>query len=313
MRDKPKLNCLNFFYINHLRALCFAIGDLIKAPFSSIMTIVVIAITIALPAILLLFLQNFNHLNTHFNHGASLTVYTQSNLPSSTVAVIVKKVSDISMVAHTHYISPSTGLQSFRKFAHLGSALNNIQNNPLPGAIIVTPKNSSTTMLSQLKAQLTTLPHVISVSLDLTWIKRLMDITTIAKRITYVLGILFCFGVIIITGNTIRLTTENSQQEIRILRLIGATSSFIRRPLLYRGLLYGFFGGLLAWFLVYLCLLWLSAPVGRLVSSYNSQFLLQGLSFNTALSIIMISTLLSLAGAYLAVNEHLKSDEHISI
>ena len=161
------------------------------------------------------------------------------------------------------------------------------------------------TLLSQLQA----LPEVDIAKLDTEWLERLYTLIDMAKRAVIIISLLFSFAVLLIIGNTIRLDIQNRYQEIIVTKLIGATDAFIRRPFLYGGVWYGLFGGILSWLLVELSALALSGPFSRLNLLYQSEFKLITFSFADFLVLIVLSTLLGLAGSWLAVARHLNEIE----
>jgi cell division transport system permease protein len=106
-----------------------------------------------------------------------------------------------------------------------------------------------------------------------------------------------------------RLGIESRRQEIEIVKLFGATNSFIRRPFLYSGLLYGLLGGLLAWLLLELSFAVLSRPVANLVALYGSGYELRGLDGWSGLVLLSGGGLLGLLGSWLSVGRHLSAIE----
>jgi cell division transport system permease protein len=86
---------------------------------------------------------------------------------------------------------------------------------------------------------------------------------------------------------------------------VGGTNAFVRRPFLYTGLWYGIGGGLLALVLLGIGLWWLTGPVAQLADLYQSNFRLQGLGWIASLQLVLLSGLLGLLGAWLAVARHL--------
>ena len=108
-----------------------------------------------------------------------------------------------------------------------------------------------------------------------------------------------------ILGNTIRLAIESRREEIVIVKLVGGSNAFVRRPFLYTGLWYGVGGGVFAATLVALSLWFLSAPVDQLAALYQSGFQLSGLGIMGALNLVILGGLLGLTGAWLAVARHL--------
>ena len=93
--------------------------------------------------------------------------------------------------------------------------------------------------------------------------------------------------------------------EIEIIKLVGGTDAFIRRPFLYEGLWYGLLGALIALTLVLAALYLLDGPVQRLAGLYESSFSLSVLDPLSLLGVAIGGPALGLAGAWLAVGRHL--------
>jgi cell division transport system permease protein len=125
----------------------------------------------------------------------------------------------------------------------------------------------------------------------------------------YTLAAFLGIGVALAIGNTIRLAIENRRSEIEIIKLVGATDAFVRRPFLYLGFWYGFGGALVAWILVQFSFLLLGEPIEALMLSYQNQFTLQGLGFGVSLLMFALGSGLGVAGSAVAVSRHLHTIE----
>ena len=90
-----------------------------------------------------------------------------------------------------------------------------------------------------------------------------------------------------------------------IVKLVGGTDAFIRRPFLYEGLWYGLLGAAIALLLVLLSLSLLDGPVQRLAGLYESDFSLGVLDPLSLFGVALGGPLLGLVGAWLAVGRHL--------
>ena len=106
-------------------------------------------------------------------------------------------------------------------------------------------------------------------------------------------------------GDGRRLAIENRREEIVVVKLVGGSDAFVRRPFLYTGLWYGVGGGLVAGLLVTASLWFLQKPVGELAALYGSDFRLEGPGIMGVLNLVILGGLLGLAGAWLAVARHL--------
>ena len=112
-------------------------------------------------------------------------------------------------------------------------------------------------------------------------------------------------ALLLVIGNTIRLHIENRRSEIEVIKLVGGTDGYVRRPFLYMGALYGLGAGLLAWGLLAFGLDWLNDAVVRLAGLYGSDFALDGVPVADGLSLLLGALFLGYIGAWLAVARHL--------
>src|ERR1700734_2357576 len=131
------------------------------------------------------------------------------------------------------------------------------------------------------KAAIAGMADVQTVQLDTDWVKRLHGMLDILRRVVLLTGALLGAGVVLIVGNTIRLDILNRRSEIEVMKLVGASDGFARRPFLYSGIWYGLGGGLMALILVAVAAVILSRPLGHLASLCGSQFHLTGLRFGS--------------------------------
>ncbi len=126
------------------------------------------------------------------------------------------------------------------------------------------------------KQAIAAIADVQTVQLDTEWVKRLHAMLDILRRVVLLTAGLLGVGVVLIVGNTIRLDILNRRAEIEVMKLVGASDGFTRRPFLYSGIWYGLGGGLMALILVALAAAVLAKPVDALAQLYGSQFHLQG-------------------------------------
>jgi len=113
--------------------------------------------------------------------------------------------------------------------------------------------------------------------------------------------------VILVVGNTIRLAIQSRRDEITVVKLVGGTDAYVRRPFLYTGLLFGIFGAVVAAIMLTVLGFWLAGPVDKLAGLYQSQFRVTGLGFGGFISLLLIGGAVGLAGAWLAVGQHLRN------
>ena len=295
------------YFSHHYSALIASCKKLWLSPLSTSMIVIVIAIALALPTSLLVLLQNVKYFSHSWSGSEQIALYLKMDVSSNQVQTLLNQIKTKPGIANVQYISPQQGLAEFQNQAAFQNDIQSLNNNPLPGVILVQPKNSlNPTAINQLVKSFQLLPQVDLTQFNMQWAKRLTAMVDLAKHLVIALGILLSMGILFIIGNTVHLALQEYQHEIEVFTLVGATHSFIRRPFLYAGILYGLIGSILAGVLV-TALVWsLRAPISQLVNLYGSQFHLQGLNFTFGIYLILIGVLLGFLGARLAVGKHLR-------
>ena len=208
-------------------------------------------------------------------------------------------------VEEAEWISREQALEEFQQQSGLGEALKELPDNPLPGVIVVTPQEVDKVALEALRLRLADLPRVQQAQLDLLWVERLSAMLKLGERFVFGLTLLLVMALLLVIGNTIRLHIENRRVEIEVIKLVGGTDSYVRRPFLYMGALYGVGAGVFAWLLLAFGLNWLNDAVVNLAGLYGSNFGLDGVPVADGLSLLLGAVLLGYIGAWLAVARHL--------
>ena len=299
-------------YIQHHKLMAVdSLKRLLAAPAASLMTWLVLAIALSLPMTLYVALENVKQLSRNWDQSSQISVYLKKGVMSRFADELTAEIADFPNVSSAVYISPEQALKEFSVSTGLSDVIFGLDDNPLPGVISVIPRLDSQDEngLELLQQKLEALRHVDSVQLDLIWVKRLYQFMELGQRLVWALAALLGLAVLLIIGNTIRLSIENRRDEIRVVKLVGGTDAFVRRPFLYTGLWFGLGGGIIAWILLSIGLFWLSGPVEQLISLYGSDFSLKGLGFSDSLLLIFDGVILGWLGAWLAVSRHLSTIE----
>ncbi|EKD56749.1 MAG: hypothetical protein ACD_58C00104G0001 [uncultured bacterium] len=290
----------------HLRAILNSLGQLSRSPWASLLTFAVIGIALALPLSLFVVLKNIQVVSSSFQASGQINLYLQNNISDEQLHNTLVVLNMDEGVAKSQYISPQQGLQDFEQNSGLNGSALNLQSNPLPGVIVVTPESSLNTLqIEQLLSRLSKLPSITTAQLDLKWLQRLNAILAIGHRTALLLMIIFAIAVLLIIANTIHLTTQNHHDEILVIKLIGGTNNFIRRPFLYSGIIYGLVGAIFAWLLVDIMVGFLQNPITHLASLYGATYVMQGLGLSTTLYLIGGGILLGLIASWLAVSRYI--------
>ncbi|MCP4392290.1 MAG: cell division protein FtsX [Gammaproteobacteria bacterium] len=309
-RHKPATtNRISAYLLHHLQSLIFSLGKIYQAPATTIMTVAVIGITLSLPGGFYLFLKNIDAMSGDFRSSSQISLYLDLDVSEKRARAVDKDIGSMAQVESTRFISRQQSLEEFRQNSGFGKSIDTLSSNPLPHTVVVEPIPADTFEIRNLVNKLQAVPEVEIAKLDTEWLERLYTIIEIAKRSVMIITILFSCAVLLIIGNTIRLDIQNRYQEIIVTKLIGATDAFIRRPFLYGGVWYGLMGGLFSWLIVEIGYFAISGPLERLNLLYQSEMTLITFSFHDFIILITSSTLLGLAGSWIAVARHLNQIE----
>jgi cell division transport system permease protein len=299
------------YFSRHSQVLIGSLGRILKQPFATLMTTGVIAVALALPLFLSLLLQNARSATGNWNEAYDLSVYMDKKAGAARVQSLAKQLRQRGDVAAVRIITADQAFTEFRADSGFGAALDALAENPLPDTLVVTPTLAASTPqgTESLKTAIAAMSDVQTVQIDTEWVKRLQAMLDLLRRVVLLTGALLGLGIVLIVSNTIRLDILNRRAEIEVMKLVGASDGFTRRPFLYTGIWYGLGGGLLALILVAAASAVLARPVARLAFLYGSGFSLQGLKIMAALAVLGLSVTLSWIGSWLAATRHIRAIE----
>jgi len=310
--ERPKqYSPLQIYMAQHVWAALSTLGQLWRAPFSSFLTSAVIAIALALPSGLLIWLQSAKHLSDHWRNSNQMSVFLKigsNENEARKLGVIIEAWSDVEKV---NFISKEQGLSQFKHLSGLEGALNALESNPLPHVLSVLPRRDviAEKKLNDIKQRIEKYHSVDFVQLDMGWLKKLQALLKLGERALWFLSTVLAIAILLIIGNTLRLNIHNRRKEIVVSKLIGATSAFIRRPFIYIGIWYGLAGATLAWIILQLMLVIMAGPVHEIAGLYGSNFRLLEFGWLESVLLFLFSTLISVSGSWFATARHLRHIE----
>lgn len=299
------------YAIRHLQQAIGSIGDLWRTPFTSIMTVLVLGISLTLPATLHLFVKNTQAVTEQWDSASEITLFLKLSTSDKAAQNFVQRVQLYPEVENVVYISADQAMQEFKLVSGFGQALEYLDTNPLPATVLVTPSKrfSQVQAARELLIKLETEREVEQGKLDLEWLTRLEAMAALIEDMVIGIALLLCLSVVLIIGNTIRLAILNQKDAIAVMKLVGATDRFIQRPFLYAGIWYGVLGGLIASICVALLASYLSGALTHLTDLYQSQFVLSGLSLSEFMFLQLVAVSLGLLGSYISVHQHIRAIE----
>lgn len=291
---------------HHRQAAISSIEKLLREPVSNALTILVIAIALALPTFGLALASTVHQEVSQLDAPPQLSVLTDPSITLGDAKALAEKIERRPGIASVKVIDRDTALTEFINATGLEALSSRLGSNPLPHTLWLYPvSNIRSAGLEQLSDDLTALPGVAEVILDSRWLERLEAFIALARSITLALGCAMALGVVVTLGNTLRLGIESRREEIVVIKLIGGGNAFARRPFLYTGTLIGALGGLVAAFLIFVALGILNAPISQLFELYDRSAVASVFGFLDMMLLVSVGALLGWISACYSVQLHL--------
>ena len=289
----------------HIRALFATLQRIGASPLSSLLNILVIGIALSLPAGLYVLLHSAQNLTRQISSTPQISVFLRVDASQGEVLRIGNELRQHNAIEEIKFVSRDQALQQIKQSLGLADVVDSLSQNPLPDAYVIHPKNPDPKALETLRDELRHWPKIEYVQLDSEWAYKLQAVLKFGHVAVLILAVLLGIALIAVTFNTIRLQILTRRDEIEVAALIGATPAFIRRPFLYFGFIQGLLGALTAWLIINGSLWLLNWKLDAVSQFYSSQFMLQPLSGNDSLGLLLLSAGLGGLGAWLSVRQHL--------
>ena len=298
---------MNYFTL-HFEAAKNAVRQLFKQPLATLLILVMLAIAMSLPLALYLGVQSSQAVLGKLNESPQITLYMEQNADEADSSVVKELLAADKRIEKSEFIGKAQGLSELQTSMGEQDIISMLDSNPLPDAFVVNPKPGGTpSEMQALRQDLAKLPMVESAQLDTEWMQTLYQIDDFVQKVLAFLSVTLSVAFVLVAHNTIRLQILSRKEEIEITKLLGAPSSFIRRPFLYQAV----WQSLLAAGLSLALCAWLIHATQPLVAQIFRPY---GLNiewrfFHTWewLSVCGIVAALGIAGAWLATRQHLLS------
>ena len=303
--SRPKRRTWQERFADHRAVAGNSLRQLRKSPIANMLTILVIAIALLMPALLISINLDLVRAMDDFADGSRLNAFVSGQASADEISEVSDYLLNRADITSVEYISSDEALSEFEASSGLGDLLAELSSNPLPASLVITPANSDPATLQALAVELEQQPVIDFVQLDSLWLQRLQAISSLFGLLGRLLSAIMLLGLLLIVGNTIRLGVENRRAEIRVTKLVGGTTAYIARPFLYTGAWLGLWGGAVAGFLTLLVTALLNRSLAQLMQLYGSAFGFTGPGFTGFLLICLCGALAGWLSALLASIRHI--------
>jgi len=242
-----------------LRALGYsveeAVVELWRNRLVNLISIATIAVSLFILGIFLSISANLNELMEGWASRVQLTLYLEPETTGNEDEALRDLLAKSPEVESFEYVSQEAAVSRFRSyFPELEALPDLLETNPLPASfeVNVAVDHRAPEQVRAFARRLDAVSGVSEVDYDLLWIERLSSIIELTQVLGLAVGAALVLASVFTIFNVIKLTVYGRQDEIGIMRLVGATHTYIRGPFLVEGILQGGLGGLLALGFLYL-------------------------------------------------------------
>ena len=270
-----------------------------RAPLLSSLSVTTIAFSLFVVGLFGLVAVNLQRAQREVAERVEIVAYLLPGTPIETTTIAEKDIEAFPEVQAATYVSEDSALARARaELVEFRDVLQELERNPLPASVEVKlkPRYRDVQHVNDVAERLQGFGFVDDVRFGRDWVEKLDRLRQIAAAVGLVVGAAFAVVAIIIIGTTIRMAVLQRSREIAIMRLVGATDGFIRRPFLLQGAIKGMLGGLVA--------------IGLSYGAYTliNRWLIQASFFSNeqAVAIVGFGTLIGLFGSAASVGRHLR-------
>jgi cell division transport system permease protein len=228
------------------QGLMQALKGLTRQPLVTLLAVLVATLAILLPLALATLALPLLPLSQRLAAPAQAVVFVTAGATSAEVAALRAKLAAQAYVVEATHVPRDAALADLTRRAP-GGALPDLRSNPLPDSIVVSfARGTSADAADAAVTAMRKLPKVDAVQFDGAWYRRWTALAAFGGPTAAVLAtalLLLAMGAVTAAA---RLPVPTRSDELRLLRLVGATAAFRRRPFAYAGALIGVAAGLLA-------------------------------------------------------------------
>ena len=253
--------------------------------------------------------NNLQHIAQQISKNISVAIFLEPDLSQEQVRPIEDRLSHSPLILEFEFVSSEEALSRFReKFPDLTDIVDDLKTNPFPPSFEATLKqdqdfaDETGTFISQMRE----IQGVDDIQYNKDWVERMYSFSRLAQAIGLFLGGILILASFFIISNVIKLNVFARKGEIEILRLTGATNTFIRIPFLLEGVVLGFIGGILSLilllFLIKLFPFYLGSSLGVLNEIINFRYL----TLLQSLVVLLAGAITGLLGSITSLARFLK-------
>ncbi|MCB1583738.1 MAG: permease-like cell division protein FtsX [Marinicella sp.] len=294
------------WYRGHLRAASEGVHMPLLTPYSSLFTVITLAICFYLPLVMWTLWQNFAEVEQQWQGKGSMAVFLKKGLDAKELTALQHDLNDRKLIAQVTVVDKDTIKEKLNDDPQLNQVIEIISSYDLPDQILIQPNpNATPEQLQTLAQSLQLRPDIDYVSFDAEWFTQLKTITQAFYYLMQASIVVFLVIILVFLSHSIGSEVASHKKEISLKKLLGATPGQIRRRFLYGGVYYGLLSALFAIFLLHGTLWYLEKPILDLSQSFGQNITLRTPFMHEWLIFGLLATLISWFGARVSASNHI--------
>lgn len=283
--------------------------DMWRKPITTLLIIIIIAISLTLPSLYYLIWKNINQIVKQCYPTPQFTVYLDNILDEDAAMKLIDMLKQEPYVDQVSYLSKTEAMEELRNWSGFSSAINLLEDNPLPVVVTIIPKRNikSNEKLYQLRDQLARYKGIDEVQMEDSWLSRIDAIISLVRLLLTIIFIFIMITVILVINYSIHLSILNQRDKINVMKFIGAADNFILWHFLKHGALLGIYGVLLSIIFSKTLELLLKFAVTKVATVFGINFILYGLSWDEIVLIFLLSIMIGWIAAWFTTRPYLRN------
>ena len=298
---------MNYYLSLHVESAKRAAGYFFRQPVGTLLILAMLAMAMTLPLTLYLGVQSSQNVLNKLSETPKITVYLEPAATETDVDALKKMFTEDKRIKQATFISKEDGLEEMKNALDSQDIVSMLDDNPLPDSFVITPVSNAPDAVTTLKTEVEQLPMVESSQMDSEWMKTLYQVNDFVQKVFWFLAITLSLAFVLVAHNTIRLQILTHKEEIEITKLLGAPSSFVRRPFLYQAAWQSVLSAAISLGLSTWIMRTTQPLVKQIFEPYGINLAWRGFTPQEMLIVLVGVCALGILGAWLASSQHLFS------
>lgn len=275
----------------------------------NLVSVLIIGFSFLVIGIFLALSNNLTYLGQQLSNNLAISFFLDKDLKTTELDYIKSQILASELVDRVTFVSSEDALNRFRaNFPELRQILDNLKSNPFPPSyeVKLREKILSLSAIVYFMEKIKGLKGVVDVQFNQEWVEKMDSLSRIVQAVGFFLGGILILASFFIISNVVRLNVFARKNEIEILRLVGATNTFIRIPFLLEGFVLGLLGSLVSLFILLILIKVFPLYIGSSLGAARELFTLRPLTTEQSLWLVAGGVVTGTLGSVTSVSRFLR-------